>query len=90
MKQASLGKTQACLLVKCFARPFFRHKNKSHEVNVTQLLPYRHSWPGPGILWLWLALVITGIVQFMKIRSLVLARDDVSQALCSFRVRTSC
>ncbi len=48
------------------------------------LPPHSHSWQGPGILWLWLALILVSTEQHIKMRSLVLARDDASQALCCF------
>ena len=56
-------------------------EHKNYRLMLLLWLPNSHSWPGPGILWCWLALDLVNIVQFMKIRSLVLARDDASRAL---------
>ena len=63
---------------------FFCWYEQKFFVMLPQLLPYCHSWPGPGILWWWFALILVCTVLRMKMRSLVLARDDVSLALCSF------
>ena len=42
----------------------------------------RHSWQGPGIYSSALYSALAGFCVFIKIRSLVWARDDVSRALC--------
>ena len=50
------------------------------------ILLCRHSWPGPGIWCSWTVkniIFIATICAIIEIRSLVLARDDGSQALCN-------
>ena len=76
------------LFIQCCASAMLRHDLLLLEKNIrgiTLLIMLScHSWQGPGIYSSALYSALADICAVIKIRSLVLARDDVSGAQCFF------